>query len=173
MPPLATLDYWSRAHLMGRVDLFITPPPNADKERTFQFYLAVRNLFAWIFRRPVVGDNLGYSLAGLFGAMCEFRHPSVDNVQDLLCYLEDTGYVAIAGHSEYASAILHVAEIMRFRDLYIDAFVHCVGMYNELYLGEEYQVRPVKRARKRHVRHVLTHGSILAPSPADLYAALV
>ncbi|KAL1888593.1 hypothetical protein Sste5346_009462 [Sporothrix stenoceras] len=152
-PPLATLDYWSRAHLIGRVDLYIPPPDNADRDQTFLYYLAIRNLFAWVFRRPVVGEHLGSALAGLYSAMREFRHPHADNVQDLLCYLEDEGYSAIAGHPAYALALLHLSETMQFRTLYIDAFSHCVGMYNDLHLGTEYQYissasrKVVRRAR--------------------------
>lgn len=153
LPSLATLDYWSRAHLIGRVDLYIPPPDNADRDETFLYYLAIRNLFAWVFRRPVVGAHLGSALAGLYSAMREFRHPQADNVQDLLCFLEDEGYSAMAGHPAYALALLHLAETMPFRALYIDAFSHCVGMYNDLHLGSEYPYmsaesrKQVRRAR--------------------------
>ena len=139
-PPLATLDYWSRAHLLGRVDLYIPPPLEADKDQVYSYYLAIRNLFAWIFRRPVVGEHLGSALAGLFSAMREFRQASADNAQDLMCYLEDEGYLAVSGQPEYALALLHLAETMHMRDLYITSFAHCVGMYNELFIGTEHQV---------------------------------
>ncbi|CAK7237995.1 hypothetical protein SEUCBS140593_010247 [Sporothrix eucalyptigena] len=167
-PPLAALDYWSRAHLIGRVDLYIPPPPDADRGQTFLYYLAIRNLFAWVFRRPVVGEFLGSALAGLFSAMLEFRHPQADNVQDLLCYLDDEGYSAMAGHPAYALALLHLGETMRFRTLYIDAFSHCVGMYNDLHLGSEYQYissasrKLVRRARLDMDMRLGSAGSMLS-----------
>ncbi|CAK7234130.1 hypothetical protein SBRCBS47491_008844 [Sporothrix bragantina] len=167
-PPLAALDYWSRAHLIGRVDLYITPPPNADRDQTFLYYLAIRNLFAWVFRRPVVGEFLGSTLASLYSAMREFRHPQADNVQDLLCYLDDEDYSAMAGHPAYALALLHLGETMRYRALYIDAFSHCVGMYNDLHLGSEYQYissasrKLVRRARLDMDMRLGSAGSMLS-----------
>lgn len=167
-PPVATLDYWSRAHLIGRVDLYIPPPQDADRDQTFLYYLAIRNLFAWVFRRPVVGEHLGSALAGLYSAMREFRYSNADNVQDLLCYLEDEGYSAMAGHPAYALALLHLAETMQFRTLYIDAFSHCVGMYNDLHLGTEYQYissasrKLVRRARLDMDMRLGSAGSMLS-----------
>lgn len=70
--------------------------------------------------------------------MSEFRHPQVDNVQDLLCYLKDEGYTRMAGYPVHALAMLQLSETIRDRALYINAFSHCVGMYNDLYLGSEY-----------------------------------
>ncbi|CAK7265992.1 hypothetical protein SEPCBS57363_001870 [Sporothrix epigloea] len=137
-PPLAALDYWSRAHLIGRVDLYIPPPANADHDQAFGYYLAIRNLFAWVFQRPVVGKDLGHTLSNLYDVMCEFRHPQADNVQDLLCYLEDEGYTRMADYPVHALAMLQLSETIRYRALYINAFSHCVGMYNDLYLGSEY-----------------------------------
>ncbi|CAK7217995.1 hypothetical protein SCUCBS95973_003340 [Sporothrix curviconia] len=167
-PPLAALDYWSRAHLIGRVDLYIPPPPNADRDQTFLYYLAIRNLFAWVFRRPMAGEFLGSTLASLYSAMREFRHPQADNVQDLLCYLEDEGYSAMAGHPAYALALLHLGETMRCRALYIDAFSHCVGMYNDLHLGSEYRYissasrKLVRRARLDMDMRLGSAGSMLS-----------
>ncbi|ERS96693.1 hypothetical protein HMPREF1624_06902 [Sporothrix schenckii ATCC 58251] len=167
-PPLATLDYWSRAHLVGRVDIYIPPPKDVDRDQTFLYYLAIRNLFAWVFRRPVVGEHLGSALAGLYSAMREFRYEQADNVQDLLCYLEDEGYAAMAGQPVYALALLHLAETMQFRALYIDAFSHCVGMYNDLHLGTEYQYissdsrKLVRRARLDMDMRLGSAGSMLS-----------
>ncbi|EPE10809.1 hypothetical protein F503_05904 [Ophiostoma piceae UAMH 11346] len=158
-PPLATLDYWSRAHLLGRVDLYIPPPLEADKDQVYSYYLAIRNLFAWIFRRPVVGEHLGSALAGLFSAMREFRQANVDNAQDLMCYLEDEGYLVVSGQPEYALALLHLSETMHMRDLYITSFAHCVGMYNELFMGTEHQL--IRRARLDMDLRLGSAGSML------------
>lgn len=40
----------------------------------------------------------------------------------------------------FALAILHLAEFFHLRDLYIDAFSHCTGMCDRLFLSPEYQV---------------------------------
>ncbi|KAK7697121.1 hypothetical protein SLS64_013865 [Diaporthe eres] len=62
----------------------------------------------------------------------------VDNKRDLLSYLDEEGYLDTRHQPNHALAILHVAENFELRDLYIDAFAHCVGMSEQLYKSPEY-----------------------------------
>ncbi|KAL1863881.1 hypothetical protein Daus18300_008030 [Diaporthe australafricana] len=70
--------------------------------------------------------------------MHEFRDAGVDNKRDLLGYLDEEGYLDTRHQPNHALAILHVAENFELRDLYIDAFTHCVGMSERLYRSPEY-----------------------------------
>ncbi|KAK7732577.1 hypothetical protein SLS63_004832 [Diaporthe eres] len=70
--------------------------------------------------------------------MQEFRDMGVDNKRDLLSYLDEEGYLDTRHQPNHALAILHVAENFELRDLYIDAFAHCVGMSEQLYKSPEY-----------------------------------
>lgn len=72
--------------------------------------------------------------------MQEFRDMGVDNKGDLLSYLDEEGYLDTRHQPNHALAILHVAENFKLRDLYIDAFAHCVGMSEQLYKSPEYSV---------------------------------
>ncbi|OIW33179.1 hypothetical protein CONLIGDRAFT_568648 [Coniochaeta ligniaria NRRL 30616] len=132
-------DLWNGSDIVGRVDLYITPPPRADKKHMLDFYLAIRNLFAWIYRRSMVGEHLGGTLITLMDSMREFRSPGVDNVADVMSYLEEEGYLDMANQPIHALAMVHLAEYYKLRELYINAFAHCAGMGDGLYALPEYQ----------------------------------
>lgn len=113
------------------------------------FNLAMRNLFAWMCRRSIVGEHLGSALITLADSMREFRTPGVDNVADVMSYLEHQGYLDMANQPIHALAMVHLAEYYKLRDLYINAFAHCAGMSDCLYVLPEYQVR----FPSHHARH--------------------
>ena len=140
-PKHADADFlWAPANLIGKVDLYIAPPLAADVEQAFRCRLAVRNFFAWVYRRSMVGEYLGSALIGLMDSMTEFRGRDVDVVQDILSYIDEEGYLNMTNQPVHALAILRLAEHFRLRDLYVDAFAHCTGMGERLYPHPEYQV---------------------------------
>jgi hypothetical protein len=128
-----------------RIELFIPAPAESDKRCSYDHHLATRNLFAFIFRRPVVGECLGSALVALMHSLQQFRTSEVDNVQDLMSYIDGEGYSNLNGQPTYALAMLRLAETFQLRDLYIDAFAHCCGMSDQLFLTPEYQVSSVSR----------------------------
>jgi hypothetical protein len=132
---------WSGLNPTRRVELFIPAPAGADKNQAFLYHLATRNLFAWIFRRSLVGEHLGSALVGLLNSMHEFRLPTEDSVADLFDYVDEEGYLDIVGQPNHALAMLHFAEHFQLRELYIDAFAHCAGMNERLFFSSEFQVR--------------------------------
>lgn len=121
------------------VQLYISAPPQANTQQAFLFHVATRNFFAWLLGRPLVGKNLGSAMIGLLNTMMDFRCHSRDNVSDLLFYLNRLGYLDMRNQPHFALAILHLAEFFHLRDLYIDAFSHCTGMCDRLFLSPEYQ----------------------------------
>lgn len=127
-------------HPYGRTELYIPAPPGSDKQQAYQFHLATRNFFAFVFRRSLVGEHLGTALINLVETMQAFRPPQVDNFADLMSYMDEEGYLYFKCQPSHALAALHLAEVLRVRDLYIDAFAHCCGMSEQLFLGPEYQV---------------------------------
>lgn len=128
------------AYQNGRVDIYIPAPATASRSQALQYHLGIRNFFAWIFRRSLVGEQLGSALVGLVNTMEELREPDADNVQDVLDYVDEEGYRDMRNQPKYALALLHLAEALRLRDMYIDAFVHCVGMSERLFKHLEYSV---------------------------------
>lgn len=128
------------AYQNGRVDLYIPAPPVASRSQAAQYHLAIRNFFAWVSRRSVVGEHLGSALIGLANAMDRFREPNANNTQDLFDYLDEEGYLDMHNQPNHALAILHLSETFQMRDMYIDAFAHCVGMSEHLHTNPEYSV---------------------------------
>lgn len=89
----------------------------------------MRNFFAWVLGKSLVGETLGEALIGLLECMHEYRPGgTVDNVADLIRYLEQEGYLCLAGQPDHALAILRLAETFRLKDLYLQTLAHCVGM---------------------------------------------
>ncbi|EJT69791.1 hypothetical protein GGTG_12674 [Gaeumannomyces tritici R3-111a-1] len=122
----------------GRVDLYIPAPPLADKRQALEHHLATRNFFAWAMGRSMVGEQLGRALATLLESMHEFREAGASNVEDLVAYMDEEGYLDFNGLPGNALAVLYLAENFRLGDLFIDSYVHCVGMSEILYRCPEY-----------------------------------
>jgi hypothetical protein len=116
----------------GKFEIYIPPPPTAERGQAFLYHMATRNFFAWIFGKPLVGSHLGGALVGLLNSMNEFRSAGEDNVQDILNYMDKEGYADLRNSPDHALAVLFFAEHFRFKTLWIDAFAHCTGMHAKL-----------------------------------------
>ncbi|PNY25637.1 Uncharacterized protein TCAP_04430 [Tolypocladium capitatum] len=128
---------WYRVNPRRTVELYV-PPPTADRARARLHHLATRNFLAWVVRRSIVGEHLGNAMVALLHSMHEFRTGVEDNVGDLLNYLEEEGYLLLAGQPSHAMALLFLAESFQLSQLYIRAFAHCVGMSERLCSSTEY-----------------------------------
>lgn len=128
------------------IELYIPPPTRSDADR---HSLCIRNLFAWVLRRSLVGDHLGPAIVQLLGSMQNYRSPGEDNVGDLMSYLEEEGYLDFNGQPSFALGILCFAEQMQLHDLYIRAFAHCVGMTDSISANAEYMVniKPMEKPK--------------------------
>ncbi|OLN83380.1 hypothetical protein CCHL11_03036 [Colletotrichum chlorophyti] len=147
------LDRWNALNPNDKVELYIPAPAMADKEQAFAYHLATRNFFAWVFRRSMVGEHLGIALIGLLNSMSDFRGDKEDNVPDLISYLDEEGYLDVKGQPHHALALLHLSEVFHMRDMYIDAFSHCVGMSEELFYSPEFlHISSVSRTLIRRAR---------------------
>ncbi|KAH8658825.1 hypothetical protein BGZ60DRAFT_383150 [Tricladium varicosporioides] len=111
-------------------ELYIPAP--ASGGQAFLYHTATRNFFAWIFGKSLVGSHLGGALVGLLNSMNEFRSPGEDNVSKMLDYMDKEGYFDMRNCPDHALAVLFFAEHFHFKDLWTDAFAHCVGMNEKL-----------------------------------------
>ncbi|KAI0165849.1 hypothetical protein GGR57DRAFT_138868 [Xylariaceae sp. FL1272] len=123
----------------GPFQLFIPAPPQSDKRQSYNYHLTTRNFFAFIFRRSMAGETLGSALIGLMHCMAQFRSQIVDNVGDLMSYMDEEGYLDMNCQPNHALAMLRLSEEFQIRELYVNAFSHCCGMADML-LGSEYQL---------------------------------
>ncbi|KAI0476871.1 hypothetical protein F4859DRAFT_65726 [Xylaria cf. heliscus] len=136
------VEYHPKGLARAQIELFIPAPIEPDKRHSFNYHLATRNLFAFIFRRSMVGESLGSTLITLMHSLQQFRTSDADNIQDLMSYMDEEGYLELNGQPTYASAMVLLGEEFQLRDLYIDAFAHCCGMGDQLHLASEYQFIP-------------------------------
>lgn len=150
----------SLEYTAGRYDLYMPPPPTAEGEQKLLCRTGTRNFFAWICGKPLVGESLGQALVGLLNSMSEYRGLNVDNVEDILDYMEEGGYADLGGSPVHTLATLHFAEHFQFENLYTDAFAHAVGMHDEVILSPEYKVRST------HAQAVISKHPILTPPPS-------
>lgn len=133
--------HFAKLSQQSRIELYIPAPPGSDKQQAYNYHLATRNLIAFIFRRSLVGEHLGGALISLLHSMHESRTIDVDNLSDLMGYMDEEGYLDLKDRPAHALALLHFAETFQLRDLYIEAFAHCCGMHDRLFGNSEYQVR--------------------------------
>jgi hypothetical protein len=122
------------------VELFIPAPDDASREAAFKWHITTRNFFAYIFGKPLVGEHLGLAYVDLRQRMHLFRSGQIDNNRDFLDYAESQGYRDVVDSPDYALAMLYYAEHHKLRDVWIDAFAHCVGMNERLTLSQEFAV---------------------------------
>lgn len=127
-------------------ELYIPAPDNSSREDSFQWHVATRNFFAFIFGKPLVGAHLGKSLIDLQERMHLFRSGQTNNHEDFMAYAEKLGYLNFVNCPDYALAMLHYAERYQLQELWIDAFAHCVGMNDNLCLSTEFE--PISRVTK-------------------------
>lgn len=133
--------HFAKMGKQSRIELYIPAPPGSDRQQAYTYHLTTRNLFAFIFRRSLVGEHLGVALINLLHTMQESRTADADNVADLMSYMDEEGYLDIKDRPAHALAMLHLAETFQFRELYVEAFAHCCGMKDRIFLISEYQVR--------------------------------
>ncbi|KAF2109321.1 hypothetical protein BDV96DRAFT_245255 [Lophiotrema nucula] len=122
-------------------EIYIPAPEDAARDASFQWHVTTRNFFAFIFNKPLVGRHLGQALVDLQERMHLFRSGQIDNHTDFLRYADDQGYRDFVDSPDYALAMLYYAEHYQLRDIWIDAFAHCVGQNEELSLSPEFEVR--------------------------------
>jgi hypothetical protein len=121
-------------------ELFIPAPYEYVKEAAFRWHLTTRNFFAFLFGKPLVGVHLGKTLIELRERIHLFRPGNHNNDNDLLEYLENLGYLEFAHCPDYSLGLLQFAEQYELKELWIDAFAHCVGMNEILSESPEFPV---------------------------------
>ncbi|KAI5465372.1 hypothetical protein BGZ63DRAFT_419947 [Mariannaea sp. PMI_226] len=130
---------WNPRNPSRKVELYIPAPSTADRSQAFQYHIATRNFFAWVFRRSMVGRSLGSAIVALLHSMHEFRSDVDDNFVDAMDYFDEEGYLDMANQPNHALAMLYLAELFQMDELYTKAFSHCVGMSDHLLESTEYQ----------------------------------
>ncbi|MCJ1310867.1 hypothetical protein MMC25_004535 [Agyrium rufum] len=130
--------FYSNPSTSQKHELFIPVPAHFSREESLDFHLGTRNFFAWMFEKPLVGPSLAAALISLQERMNLYRPDHDENEDDLLEFIDAQGYSDFRECPDHALAALQYAERFQLRDLWIDAFVHCVGMNNNLTSSTEF-----------------------------------
>ena len=74
--------------------------------------------------------------------MNEFRYSEENNLKDILDYMDREGYLNMTHHPDHALGVLYFAEHFQLKDVWTNAFVHCVGMNDIIIHSTEFEVSP-------------------------------
>lgn len=118
-------------------DLYIPAPADLTREQAYTYHVSTRNFFAHLMDQALVGEKLGLAMVDLWQRIKEWQ-PKENATAQLMTYCDRQGYLSLADNVTHATAILTFAEKAQIRELWTDAFVHCVGMYDRLNLSREY-----------------------------------
>lgn len=121
-------------------DLYLPAPTDKAKREIFRYHLVSRNIFAWMYSKPVVGTHLGQSLIALLERLNSYRSNEEVNMRDVMRYMKNMGYLDFQECSDHALALLQFAEHFQMADLWADAFAHCIGMEGFIRRSTEFQV---------------------------------
>ncbi|THY32878.1 hypothetical protein D6D00_01386 [Aureobasidium pullulans] len=130
-------------------ELYIAAPEDAVREDAYRWHVTTRNFFAYIEDKPLVGSSLGKTLIDLLERIQLFCPDKANNNnnQYFLAYAQRQGYTKFVNRPDYALAFLNFSERFKLKDLWIDAFAHCVGMNEQLDLSPEFdEVSKVTKA---------------------------
>lgn len=117
-------------------ELYIAAPTGVTREQAFAYHLTTRNLLAYAVGAPLVGEKLSIALIDLWRRIQLWK--LTIRAADFTSYLEKQGYLDFTENTEHALACLKFTEEARLRDIWIDSFVHCVGMHSRLDLSPEF-----------------------------------
>lgn len=117
--------------------LYLPAPPDLAVDQAYHYHLATRNCFALAASLPLVGEKLGTALIRTWDRLVEWESDVCES-DKMWDYCEEQGYGDFSGLPNHALACLALAEKAQMRNLWIDAFAHCVGQRENLFCSPEY-----------------------------------
>lgn len=120
-------------------NLYLPAPGRAHGQEAREWHLVTRNVFAWIMNKPLIGQTLTLALIDLVERLHTLRPASMDSVRDVLAYATRMGYTDMTNCANHSLAMLNFAEHFHIPHLWREAFVHCAGQNEVLYLSPEYK----------------------------------
>lgn len=124
----------------GRYDIYIPARRKLNDVERNDWHVTTRNFLAFCCKKPLVGVRLSSAIIALRERLALWRPTPSENEHDLTAYLEEQGYLNFSHCPDYALAMLSYAG-RSHKDLWVDAFSHCVGMKEVLVQSPEYEVR--------------------------------
>lgn len=121
-------------------ELYLPAPESSTGDQAFEYHITTRNMFAFMFDKPLVGSDLGIAMINLTQRIGIIEGRSSDNEQALIQYLDGQGYSICSNNPAQSLAMVYIAEQYQNPSLWADAFTHCVGMAGVLTSCPEVEV---------------------------------
>lgn len=119
-------------------EFYIPAPASLSRDQAYEYHITTRNFFAYATLQPIVGEKLSAALINLLERIREWQ-PRTAALANFTNYCQQQGYEDVAHNVDHASACLILAEWAKLRDLWIESFVHCVAMHEQLDLSPEFE----------------------------------
>ncbi|RPA80061.1 hypothetical protein BJ508DRAFT_415567 [Ascobolus immersus RN42] len=130
----------------ARFEIYFPPPFSTSRETIMKHNLSTRNFIALLANKPLVGHTLGATIMELVERLDTWvpsgsAAPNTvgPNVQRILSYLQAREFDDVRNSPELAAGLLVFAERFHLKDLWREAFTHCVGMLGRLEKLPEYK----------------------------------
>ena len=130
-------------------EIYFPPPNNQSKVDILRHQVTTRNVFALLQGASLVGFNLYQALNDLQERLEVYMPPDHDSCGMIIDYLISRGLDDVRSNPSSAASILAWSESpgVRWGEGWREAYVHCVGMYNQLEACPDWKfVTPITKA---------------------------
>ena len=132
--PIQTFNQVQRVYDNIHFELYLTCPGEGLELEPSERLLVIRNFFAILYGSDsICGQTIYEALATLF--KCLYRtsgmlSKGIEKASFLIDYLERFHFDDVRMSPLSAASILALSELLRWEEGFLQAFAHCVGMYN-------------------------------------------
>ena len=113
--------------------LHLDPPAGVSgKIDVLRHHITTRNFFAFLQRKCLVGFTFYQALVDLHERLEEYLPPGTDCIAAMRSFLIGIGLVNVSNEPRAAAGLLAWSEDVRWNEGWREAFVHSVGMYEQL-----------------------------------------
>ncbi|CAL3970181.1 hypothetical protein PZA11_006459 [Diplocarpon coronariae] len=128
-------------------EVYFPVPRNESRPDTMRHQITTRNVFALLYQASLVGYNLYQALDDLHQRLGAYMPEHHDPAGMIIDYVLSRGLDDVREDPAAAAALLAWSEAVRWDEGWIEAYVHCTGMYHRLEGVPEFRhATPITRA---------------------------
>lgn len=115
-------------------ELYFEPPNDKSPAEIMRYHVTTRNFFAILYHTSLVGYNFFQVLTDLQERLEEWMPPGTDAAGMIIDYIIARGFDDLRENPFMAVSLLAWSEsrTVRWEEGWLEAFVHCCGMYSRL-----------------------------------------
>ncbi|KAG0645426.1 hypothetical protein D0Z07_8479 [Hyphodiscus hymeniophilus] len=130
-------------------EITIAPPLNQTKTEAIRHQVATRNVFAMLYKAPLVGTNLFQALHDLQERLDNWFPPDTDTAGMIIDWLLHKGMEDVRNNPPLAASILAWSELscVRWEEGWKEAYIHSIGMYPRMQSTADFRtISPITKA---------------------------